>query len=283
MRKKQQPDELGCPDVIPPTKDYDDKLCSPDYCPERLQTPKYTSPTTCLPWEKQRELEEKINAANQLLLDLALSNEQPDASRRDALEKLIGIKIKIKLTNLIEDQETPKKKSTKRIYRKYIRRKKPKNQSVYRKRRQKKHFKKRKVDYLIGNVSLVGFNFVSLQANHGEYLIPFEKINTIQTQQEYLTLKKEPHFSNIDPCFRRDLTFHFGETVASSPELIQVFYKIRLDIYLLLLIHHQVKITTNEGSFNGIIVGVYKDSLSLCMKKQKVRDIPFRSIVYMSF
>ncbi|UPG62839.1 hypothetical protein [Metabacillus endolithicus] len=101
--------EFCCPEVVPPGAP--DDFCIPEECcPDQIPTPKYPSATTCLPEEVQRELEERIAVVNRLLLDLALSGEQPEEARRAAFDGLMGQFIKVKLT--CEEKLLTKKRLT---------------------------------------------------------------------------------------------------------------------------------------------------------------------------
>ena len=84
-----------------------------------------------------------------------------------------------------------------------------------------------------GRVTLAGFNFVVLQEEEIISILPYSQIETIKPNGRFAEPYPEPELSEIDPCLRRDLTFHFGEVVSSSPELIHLFFRIHLDVYLL--------------------------------------------------
>lgn len=348
VNKKQNNERLCCPEFVPPG--VPDDFCIPEECcPQRLETPKFPSPTSCLPEEQTRELEERIEATNELLLDLALSNERPEEGRMKSFEGLIGqlVDVKIKCVEAGEEEDPelnegdvqgvsetaliskcfdtiekedeykitpmghtltvdpdlpPKKKNQRkkkilnwrkkvgkfknRKYknRKIIIKKGVKNKKVS-KRKRKGVVNKQVVNIaengnLSGVVHVVGRDFVLLRKNKKEILIPLLRINSIKPHNRFAQPFNEPKLLDIDPCLRRALTFNFGETVASSPELIEIFFKLTLPIFLLICLEKMVKIKVADEEFEGTVVEVNKESLVISMRNGEKRDIPFHSICF---
>ena len=100
-----------------------------------------------------------------------------------------------------------------------------------------------------GVVTLVGSDFLVLREDGHTTLVPFDKIDGIQPYGKYAEPYPKSEISGMKPALHRELTFHFGEVVASSPKLIQLFFGIRLDIYLLLLEDKRVKVTIEEHDY----------------------------------
>ena len=67
----------------------------------------------------------------------------------------------------------------------------------------------------------------------------------------------------MKPSLQRKLTSHFGEAVASSPKLIQLFFGIPLDIYLRLLEDKRIKVTMEDVIVEGIITDADKESITV--------------------
>ncbi|WP_017378533.1 hypothetical protein [Paenisporosarcina sp. TG-14] len=188
-------------------------------CPDRFPSPKLPSPTDCLPPNELEKVLEEIEAANELLLDLALDSDRSiNETYQKVFDGLIGIRVEI-TNGLGETVE--------------------------------------------GKVTLSGFDFVSLEEEESRWLYPYSQIETIKPYGRFAEPFHEPELSLIDPCFRRDLTFHFGDVVSSSPELLHLFFRISLDVYLLLYVEKHVQVKTDESTIEGILADVYKDSIAL--------------------
>lgn len=285
----------------------DNHFCIPEQCcPERKETPKYPSPTSCLPEDELEELEKKITEANRLLLDLGLSGELPIEGRRIALTGLIGKMVKVKLNCDAKEAEAPditieirenpneSEKLAKTATQGFSRKKKRKEVSLNKrgkKRRTKlkrsgvrsagksaKTTKNRNV--LEGIVQLVGRDFVLLSVEENQYAIPLKKVSSTLSSSRIEEFEDEPSLLDIDPCFRRSLTFHFGETVASSPHLINLFYGLPFALYLLTLESVKTMVKTADGLVSGNVRGVDSNSLSLTDQKGSERVIAIESICY---
>ncbi|AXI10090.1 hypothetical protein CV093_15555 [Oceanobacillus sp. 143] len=232
-----------CPEFVP--AGAPDDFCIPEECcPERIDQPRFPSPTSCLPQEQLEELEVNISEANQILLDLGLSNErEPNEIFQRAFDGLVGQRVAVKIDCPL--LSNPDKIVTRR-----------------------------------GRVFLVGFDFVVLRnkANR-EVIIPFEKIQKIRLSGRFAEPIEEEALDDIEPCFRRRLTFNFGETVASSPELIQIFFRLRLRIYLLLLVNQRIRVRLENKFMRGTLFDVHEETITLRVGK-KEREIPINNICY---
>ena len=271
-------------------------FCMPEGCQETINTPKFPSPTSCLPEERLHELEEKIDAANRLLLDLGLSNKEKDNGRRILLDGLKGKTVKIKVLRSKDEHggegeghaKTPneiiplthieqivnkkpnhkKGAKTKRI--------RKKNMNFKRKRKTRKKGK----NFIQGKVHLVGRNFVELTKLGNKILIPFSRICVILTERRFEPAVHGPALLDIDPCFRRELTFNFGETVAANPDLIQLFFGIHLSKYLESFYGDKLTIYTEKGQKQGILKGIENGTILLEDIGGNPAPIPAESICY---
>ena len=201
------------------------EFCIPEACcPERLPSPKLPSPTDCLPPNELEKVLEEIEAANELLLDIALDSERPiNETYQKVFDGLIGLRVEI--TNSLGET-------------------------------------------VEGKVHLSGLEFVSLVEEETTWLYPYSQIETIKPFGRFAEPFSDPELSQIDPCFRRDLTFHFGDVVSCSPELLQLFFRIPLDVYLLLFEGKNVQVKTNDLKIEGILADVYKDSIALDQQEE---------------
>ncbi|QUW23520.1 hypothetical protein JSQ81_08475 [Sporosarcina sp. Marseille-Q4063] len=120
-----------------------------------------------------------------------------------------------------------------------------------------------KDEKVIGVVTLVGSDFLVLRENRHTTLVPFDKIDGIQPYGKYAEPYPESKIDGLKPSLQRKLTAHFGEAVASSPKLIQLFFGIPLDIYLRLLEDKRVKVTLEDMIIEGVISDANKESITV--------------------
>ena len=128
-----------------------------------------------------------------------------------------------------------------------------------------------------GTVNLAGYNFVVLREEEMIIIFPYSQIETIKPYGRFAELYHDPELSEIDPCFRRDLTFHFGEVVSSSPELIHLFFRVRLNIYLLNMEAKRIQVKIEESLVEGFLVDVNKETIVLKMEEE-INIIPIGKI-----
>lgn len=305
--------ELCCPEFVPPGA-CDDFCIPEDCCPLRLETPKFPSPTSCLPEEQTEELERQIDATNELLLNFALSNEQPELGKMKSLEGLIEQLVEIELdceetevckptkkTTQIEAKESVVKRKRKiwkwrrqvgKIQKRNYKIKKPRvgkraNLKKVSKRKQEKAVNQEKVIVrdnikICGVVCFVGRDFVVLRESNEQIIIPLSKIISLKTDSRILQPLNKPELLNIDPCLRRSLTFNFGETVSCSPELIDIFFKTTLAIFLLNRLHKNMKIKIEDEEIEGTLVEVTSESMRISLCNEKEMDIPFLSVCFIT-
>jgi hypothetical protein len=317
VNKRQNSEGCICPELIPIARH--DEFCTPEHCcPQRLVTPKFPSPTSGLPEQQTRELEERIDAANELLLDLALSNERPEEGRVKSFEGLIGQSVEVILNcagkvykysvhNQNEVKMTPsnpaktmntnfstdsKEQNKLTIWMKIVVFKwKMLVKRVFNNRKQPERTNKLVENNqdinsfehgnLSGRVHLVGRDFVLIRNNKEETLIPLLKISSIKPHDRFAQPINEPELTDIDPCLRRALTFNFGETVASSPELIEIFFKMTLPIFLLIYLDKMVKVTVEDEELEGTLTEIDNESLIITIENGNKRIIPLRSISFL--
>jgi hypothetical protein len=300
MTKEQHDKHL---DNCVPLGEHDDFCIPEECCPERIPTPLYPSPNSCLPHEELEELEARIEETNRLLLDLGLSErgngfdddfeELNEEARMRAFDGLVGqiVKVKIDCAAGVEAEEeeaevvgstttgthrVKRAKAKKRAGQHSRKKRKVLRGSLKRLRVQAKRELTKRT--LVGRVHLVGRNFVLLKHEEKEIFIPLLKVCSVILENRYATPVNEEDLLCIDPCFRRALTFQFGETVASSPELIQLFYRIPLNIYLLLLEGKKVRVRLADRFVVGTLVKVEKEQIRLCLKNDKETTISLNQI-----
>lgn len=267
---------------------HEDDFCFPDDCPDRIETPKIPSPTSCLSEGRLHELEGKIDAANRMLLDLGLSNEQPEIGRRILFDGLEGEMVKIKINCSDYDEENKdacQEPIEEVINNKAVRKKRPRKKRLVKKQnlKQKNRYKMKKgsKNFLEGFVQLVGSDFVQLKKNGKTFIIPFNKICLVLSKKRYQSAISNPPLAEIDSCFRRDLTFKFGETVAENPELVQIFFRNRLSMYLKTFADEKVSIFTNSVKETGLLKSCENGSVHLVKKDGHGKEVPLTSFCYL--
>ncbi|MBY0095886.1 hypothetical protein [Mesobacillus maritimus] len=285
-----------------PLGEHDDFCIPRECCPERILTPLYPSPNSCLPHEELEELEARIEEGNRLLLDLGLSDrgngfdddfaELNEEARMRAFDSLVGQIVRVKIECEAEEEveeenevvgstpggsNTIKKVIAKRRVGRLSRKKKKVLKESLKRTRVPANTRqtKRTVE---GRVHLVGRNFVLLKSTDKEIFIPLLKVCSIYLKNRFARPANEADLLCIDPCFRRALTFRFGETVASSPELIQLFYRIPLNIYLLLLEGKRIRVRLADTIVVGTLIKVEKEQIRLSLKNDKERTISLNQI-----
>lgn len=120
-----------------------------------------------------------------------------------------------------------------------------------------------------GIVTLVGYNFVVLGKEKIVFIVPYSQIETLKPSGRFAELYNDPELSEIDPCFRRDLTFNFGEVVSSSPELIHLFFRMRLNVYLLTLEAKRIQVKVDDSTVEGLLVDANKETIVLKVEEER--------------
>jgi small nuclear ribonucleoprotein (snRNP)-like protein len=275
-----------------------DDFCIPDGCPERIETPKFSSPTSCLSEERLHALEERIDAANRLLLDLGLSNEQSENGRRILFDGLKGKTVKIKVRcSHEESEEHPEaeaetgtigadvqsdielKKHFKKSKKKRLLKKKLSKKNRLQFKAKRKTWKKNK-NIIEGVVELVGRDFVQLKKKGQKFLIPYSKVCVTLTKKHYQLPVHEPSLIDIEPCFRRELTFNFGETVANDPELVQLFFRIKLSMYLKTSVGERILVKTDNERLQGIVRSIDSHNIIIDNTAASSTSISMNSVCY---
>lgn len=230
--------EFHCPAFVP--ADAPDDFCIPEECcPERIPTPKFPSPNTCLSPEELEDLERRIEEANELLLSLALSRRdveevadvEEEERLREAFEGLKGHFIKVEIAK----QEQGRKKIVQ------------------------------------GVVCLVGRDFVLLEDERFLKVFRLEDVCSIKHDEAHK--KEHEHEPTFDPCLRRAITLDFGATVGQSPELIQLFFGLDLKTFLCFHLGKQVYIVMNRNLIRGSFIDIKENKLTFMRRKKMVLNM----------
>ncbi|MFC4403391.1 hypothetical protein [Gracilibacillus xinjiangensis] len=217
-----------------PEKQQMEGFCIPTDCPERAQTLQLPSPTSCLPQEILEELELRIRAANEFLLNSSLSSEREILEVIEgAMEGLIGQEVELEIDCSLRMDETGE------------------------------------INTVIGRVQLAGRDFTVLTSGRKQLLVPNQKICKIQLKNRFAEpVETEGLLEDIDPCLRRCITLRFGEVVSGSVELIQIFYGLTQEVYLLQFIDQEIEIITPDEKLKAKLHDVRDKYLILCDEKK---------------
>ena len=128
-----------------------------------------------------------------------------------------------------------------------------------------------------GKVILSGSDFVVLQDEEKRFLYPYTQIDLVKPFGRFADPYHDPELEEVASCFRRELTFNFGCTVSSSPELLHLFFRISLSIYLLSLEGRLFLVQLDGQSIEGILKQVDKDSFRL-EENEQIRNISLDQI-----
>lgn len=120
-----------------------------------------------------------------------------------------------------------------------------------------------------GRVTLAGFDFVVLKEEKMTFILPYSQIGLIKPSGRFAEHYPGPELTEIDPCLRRNLTFHFGEVVSSSPELIHLFFRIHLNVYLLTLKTNSIQVKVDGSTVEGQIADLNKETIDLKVKGER--------------
>lgn len=133
-----------------------------------------------------------------------------------------------------------------------------------------------------GRVTLAGFDFVVLKEEEMTFILPYSQIGLIKPYGRFSEPYPGPELTEIDPCLRRDLTFNFGEVVSSSPELIHLFFRMHLNIYLLILESKRIQVTVDGSIVEGLLTDVNKETIVLKVEGERT-IIPIDKIILITF
>lgn len=133
-----------------------------------------------------------------------------------------------------------------------------------------------------GLVTLSGFDFVVLRDEEVITILPYREIELVKPEGRFAEFYHDIELSEIAPCFRRDLTFHFGEVVSSSPALIHLFFRIRLAVYLLIVEAKQMQVSVGGLLVEGLLLDVNKETIVLKVEGEK-RAIAIDKISHITF
>lgn len=131
----------------------------------------------------------------------------------------------------------------------------------------------------VGIITLAGYDFVVVQEGSNYVILPYHQIKTINPYDQFTEPYHPPKFTHAPSCLREDLIYHFGKTVSSSPQLIHLFFRMRLDILLLKYVDTQIRVRILEKEVEGTLSHVNKDGIVLNLKCDQL-NIPFDQISF---
>lgn len=203
-------------------------------CPDLKPNRSFPSPNTCLPQEELEELKGNVEEANRFLLNLALGNREESElnSLQEVFMELMGETICVELNCVKENDAIADKHEFSGKWQ------------------------------IEGTIWLAGRDFVVLVKDEQKIALLYNKICKVDLLNEDDVCKEEI-LLNLTPNNRDRLARHFGEVVSCAPQLIQLFFKIRLNAFLLQLIDSNIKLVMEEEKIEGTLCRVDADSLEI--------------------
>ncbi|AVQ98373.1 hypothetical protein OBCHQ24_04895 [Oceanobacillus iheyensis] len=224
---------FNCPEVVPAGVEED--FCLPKDCTERLPQKKFPSANTSFPPKEFKEIRECIERANELLLALALGGDNDEAG--EEADETNARALQQSLRSLRELFVTV-------------------------------HFScKGKKGKISGCFIDAGLDFIIIENADTENIsiIPTTRVLSIQYDKKEDATVHEQELLTINPCLRRNLTFHFGETVMKSPFLINLFFGLNLSMFLESYVGYYcyVKTDINKYELDGTLEMVKENFISI--------------------
>jgi hypothetical protein len=245
---------ICCPDLSCSGRD-EDFFIPNNCCPNRLETVQLPSPTSSLAKEELDKLRERIETANELLLELGLGERDQEDIEHDfhkVFQRLHGLFVNIRINRT----SAPVRKGT------------------------KTKRKKKRLSTLRGCVEYVGKDFLILQKDTDYIIVPYEKIKYIELDSK--RNEKEHQVLEIGPKLRRALTFNFGKVVSQTPSLLLHFFLINLEFFLNNFEIKNVIIFNNRSPIKGRIL--HADELEMIIKNGRIKkSVKLKNVDFILF
>lgn len=250
-----------CPDELP-AFNTDNNFCIPCNCPRQIPTKRFSSPNSGLSPEELERLKACIEKLNNILLSISSPRDPNNlVPLRNYFIRLKGILIRV-----------------------YV---------------ECTGFQ----DNILGCLQEVGGDYLQLNSVGKKVFVPFSRICSIARDAPKDCESGHMHhqeLNDIDPCLRRNLVLNFGETVASSPQLFNIFFGLPLHLRLLDFLNCRVmvKVEGEEQLLKGILICSEKDFIKIKTdenvdkgneeeikdnkKNEKIEKINFEDICFIS-
>ncbi len=215
-----------CPAEIP-ASDIGDNFCIPKICPKEFPTKHFSSPNSSLPPEELEQLQVCIEELNNILLSISSPRDPENlAPLRNHFNRLRGVLMRVHV-------ECPEPKKS-----------------------------------IVGSLQEVGENYLQINSIGQKDFIPFDKVCFVKqdiSDDHENTHMDHQELIDIDPCLRRNLTLNFGEVVASSPELFNIFFGIPFHFRLLDFLNCKVivKVEGEEEPLKGTLLCSERDFIKV--------------------
>jgi hypothetical protein len=233
---------FNCPERLPASAP-DDNFCSPFLCPEKIATPRFSSPNSPLPPEEFEKLMECIEAANELLRTIGNPND-PDNKRvlQLRLRELRGLLMQV--TVACGNEQIQLVGTLKDAGRDFI---------------QLETFGR--------------FTFVLY-----ERICSIRRV-TGQTEEH----GHQPELIDLDTCSRRAIVLDFGRVVSCDPNLINIFFGLPLHLRLISFLGCRVEAKTENSGEEELIEGKLSDSQEIYIHVQtdsQLEQINFNKLCF---
>lgn len=231
---------FNCPEFLP-ARVPNDLFCTPLDCPDRIPTPRFSSPNSPLPPEELADLKVCIEMANELLRTLGNPRDPANLTAlRLHFRRLRGTLIRA-TTGCGEDH----------------------SQHVGCLQESGRDFLQLEA---VGQTIFIPF----------AHLCSVHRPATCEHGAGH-----EQELIGIDQCLRRSLVLNFSEAVAGNPHLINLFFGIQLHLQLLTYLGCKAIVKTTDGPelIQGTLVDSAENYLQLLTDNQ-IRQINFSKVCF---
>lgn len=237
---------------------------SPFDCRKQIKTRRYASANSPLTPEELDELQECLEAINDLLRSLG-SRSDPNNTRQLQLHflSLRGVRVKAEIICGMEQREEDEAEIAGDVV---------DTVTDMNERKCIKVLKKK------GKLATAGRDFIRINQVGSAVFILYSHLISIARDKCELD-EHEPEFICANQATRRELTFNFGEFVSENKDLINLFFGIPLYVQLKEFLGKDVKGKTDEAFFCGTLVKADNGNIQI-LNKMGEEDISIDEICF---
>lgn len=237
-----------------------DLFGSPFNCRKQIPTKRFPSPNSPLPKHELDELQACIEAVNDLLRSLGTKS-NPNNTRQ-LQQHLFNFKGLVVKAHILCGNNLPRMENDKGS----------KFELDLKLEKKEKILKKK------GKLATAGRDFIQLNQVGSALFVLYEHLLSI-TRDECEVDEHGPEFLDADSLTRRELAFNFGEFVSKNPDLVNLFFGIRLYVKLKEFLGSDVKVKTDKCFFYGTLIKTEEGKIQIESKIGKT-EVDLKEICY---
>ncbi|SOC15024.1 hypothetical protein SAMN05880501_10822 [Ureibacillus xyleni] len=234
-----------------PPKNPTDLFGSPFNCRKQKKTRRFASPNSPLSVKELDELQACIEEVNDLLRSLG-SESDPNNTRQLQLHflDLKGVLVSAQIIT-DEDEEIESDSS--------------------------KHHKK--IINLSGRIATAGRDFLQINEVGSSTFILYRHLLSV-TRVDDCDESREPEFIDVNQETRRELAFNFGQFVGKNPDLVNLFFGIRLYLFLKKYIGKDVQVHLSNECITGTLIETDEGKITVKNKLGEI-ELSISEILYL--